>query len=154
METLFDIPAVEPVAVAMHPAGKLSYSLENFHALLAKHNIPLADARLHPKSAAFLATREAVMDGRCPLYVYTETHECDCEHCRCDEVTIWWDCPICGHENKEHEQLVDGFASECRQHRDRNYNTGGCGAEFEARLVDGKPRLFLVPDPERPTPRI
>lgn len=152
METLFDIPAAETFAVPKEPVSQYAYSLEHFNLLLKRLDIPLADALLHPKSAAFLATRQAVLEGRCALRVFVDEHTCDCENCRCEEVTIWWTCPVCGLENQEHEQLTEDFASKCRKYRTRSYDTGGCGAEFEARLVEGKPRLFLVHDPERATP--
>lgn len=154
METLFDIPTVAPVALPTEPVTRYSYSLEHFHKLLEKHRIPLAEAMHHPATRAFLATRQGVLEGKVPLSVYTEQHECDCEHCRHEDTTISWHCPVCGLENEEHEALVEDFTSECAEERCRVPRKGGCGAQFEARLVDGKPRLFLVHNPERPTPRI
>lgn len=144
---LFELPELPPYAhLSREPAGPNAYSLDALNDLLKRKGITLAQAMDHAECRQLLRVRQGVLDGTWPLSVYREEHACDCDHCTCEELQVYWHCPRCGNELVGDEDASDGWTARC----DREFSADhpqrtGCGARFVARELNRSWHPFLVP---------
>lgn len=146
MPRLFDLPELPRHAdLSREPAGPHHYSLDALNSLLQRKGIGLGQAMDDPDARRLLHVRTEVLAGRWPLSVYTEEHECDCEHCHCADVQVYWHCPRCGNELVVEDALEDGWMATCETSNSADHpEKKGCGAEFVARKLGTGWHPFLV----------